>query len=71
MIHPLTILVTNCAPVEERGGIVSLYGSIRFFGVAVGPPLFSFLADFNSKIPFWSSGALAGVLLIMFVQSIA
>jgi ACDE family multidrug resistance protein len=66
VIPPLTILVTNCAPVEERGGIVSLYGSIRFFGVAVGPPLFSFLADFNSKIPFWSSGALTGSILIMF-----
>jgi len=66
VIPPLTVLVTNCAPIEERGGIVSLYGSIRFFGVAVGPPLFSFLADFNNKIPFWSSGALAVGLLIMF-----
>jgi MFS transporter, ACDE family, multidrug resistance protein len=66
VIPPLTILVTNCAPIEERGGIVSLYGSIRFFGVAVGPPLFSFLADFDSSIPFWVSAALAVILLGIF-----
>jgi ACDE family multidrug resistance protein len=59
VIPPLTILVTNCAPTQERGGIMSFYGSIRFFGVAVGPPLFSWLLDFNTKAPFWMSGALA------------
>lgn len=66
VITPLTILVTNCAPIDERGGIVSLYGSIRFLGVAIGPPFFSLLANFNDKIPFWSSGALAVGTLIMF-----
>ncbi len=68
VIPPLTILVTNCAPLEERGGIVSLYGSIRFLGVAVGPPLFSYLADFNGEIPFWLSGTLALLALVFFVR---
>jgi MFS transporter, ACDE family, multidrug resistance protein len=67
VIPPLTILVTNCAPTEERGGIMSLYGSIRFFGVAVGPPLFSWLLDINPRGPFWASGALAFLaFLILF-----
>jgi ACDE family multidrug resistance protein len=68
VIPPLTILVTNCAPTEERGGIMSLYGSIRFFGVAVGPPLFSWLLDINPKGPFWASGVLALLTFIILVR---
>lgn len=68
VIPPLTIIVTSCAPIEERGGIVSLYGSIRFLGVAVGPPLFSYLTDFDFRIPFWLSAALAFVLFIIFTR---
>ena len=65
IIPSLTIIVTNCAPTEERGGIVSLYGSIRFFGVALGPPLFSFLSDIREAIPFWGAGVMAIVLLAL------
>lgn len=68
VIPPLTILVTNCAPTEERGGIMSLYGSIRFFGVAVGPPLFSYLLDVNPRAPFWLSGALALAAFLILVR---
>lgn len=65
IIPSLTIIVTNCAPTEERGGIVSLYGSIRFFGVALGPPLFSVLSDIREAIPFWGAGVMAIVLLAL------
>ncbi|MDW7650150.1 MAG: MFS transporter [Bacillota bacterium] len=68
IIPPLTILVTNCAPTEERGGIMSLYGSIRFFGVAVGPPLFSYLLDLSPYAPFWLSAALAFLPFIILVR---
>lgn len=68
IIPPLTIMVTNCAPTEERGGIMSLYGSIRFFGVAVGPPLFSWLLDFNHHAPFGVSGALTLIPFIILVR---
>jgi ACDE family multidrug resistance protein len=68
IIPPLTILVTNCATTEERGGIMSLYGSIRFFGVAVGPPLFSYLLDLSRFAPFWLSGALAFVPFVILVR---
>ncbi len=67
IIPSLTILVTNSAPTEERGGIMSLYGSIRFFGVALGPPLFSILSDIRGGMPFWLSGVFALMLLIFFV----
>lgn len=68
IIPPLTILVTNCAPTEERGGIMSLYGSIRFFGVAVGPPLFSYLLDLRPQAPFWLASALTLVPLFILIR---
>ena len=68
VIPPLTILVTNCAPTEERGGIMSLYGSIRFLGVAVGPPLFSYLLRISPQAPFWLSGILALVPFIILIR---
>ncbi len=67
VIPSLTILVTNCAPVKERGGIMSLYGSIRFTGVAMGPYIYTLLTDINSKYFFWLSGVLAFLVLIFFM----
>lgn len=68
IIPSLTIIVTNSAPTEERGGIVSLYGSVRFFGVALGPPLFSILSDIREAIPFWSAGVAAAILVALFLR---
>jgi ACDE family multidrug resistance protein len=47
----LNTLITSSCETEERGMITSLYGSIRFFGVAAGPPLFGLLME---KSPFWT-----------------
>lgn len=66
VIPSLTILVTNCAPLKERGGIMSLYGSIRFIGVAMGPYIFTILTDINSKYFFWLSAVLALLVLVFF-----
>lgn len=68
VIPSLTILVSNCAPFEERGGIVSLYGSIRFFGVAVGPPVFSSLAGLSRRFPFWLSAAAAALCALLILR---
>ncbi|MGI6587502.1 MAG: MFS transporter [Peptococcia bacterium] len=45
-----TIITSSCRR-EERGMITSLYGSVRFFGVAGGPPFFGFLMEKNI---FWT-----------------
>lgn len=47
----LNTLITSSCEKEERGMITSLYGSIRFFGVAAGPPLFGLLME---KSIFWT-----------------
>lgn len=41
----LNTLVTSAVGIQERGIITSFYGSVRFFGVALGPPVFGALAN--------------------------
>ncbi|MGE5551553.1 MAG: MFS transporter [Bacteroidota bacterium] len=40
-LPPLNTLITSAAPRAERGGLTCLYGTVRFFGVAIGPPVFA------------------------------
>lgn len=35
--------ITGSVPTDRRGFVTSLYGSVRFLGVAVGPPIYSTL----------------------------
>lgn len=44
----LNILITNAIHRSERGIITSLYHSVRFFGVAIGPPLISLYGNQTS-----------------------
>ncbi len=43
----LNSFITSAVGKERRGFVTSLYGSVRFFGVAVGPPLFGWLMDWS------------------------
>nr|WP_204617646.1 MFS transporter [Desulforadius tongensis] len=56
----LNMLITSTTATEERGMVTSLYGSVRFFGVAFGPPVFGWLMNFGQPVMFWSAAALAG-----------
>ncbi|WP_446686383.1 hypothetical protein [Paenibacillus plantarum] len=38
----------------ERGTITFIYSSMRFIGVAVGPPLASVLVNFSLQVMFYS-----------------
>lgn len=57
----LNTLITSAVGIQERGIITSLYNSVRFFGVALGPPVFGAL----SGRPFILFLGLASILLIM------
>ena len=60
MVLPcLNTLVTSSASIKERGLITSFYGSVRFFGVALGPPLYGFLMARGTGLMFWSSAGLS------------
>lgn len=71
MVLPcLNTLITSAAS-NERGLVTSLYGSVRFFGVAFGPPLYGFLANKGTGLMFWSSSALtllSAILAYFFIN---
>jgi len=60
----LNFIITSSCQAQRRGLITSLYGSVRFFGVALGPPIFGLLMAQRSLM-FWSAAALAGVAAIL------
>ncbi len=48
MVLPaLNTLITSAAPEQHRGLTTAFYGTVRFGGVALGPPLFGILADIS------------------------
>jgi ACDE family multidrug resistance protein len=50
----LDALITEGIDKAERGTITSIYSSMRFIGVAVGPPLASVLMKMSSQLMFYS-----------------
>lgn len=61
----LNTLITGSASTDERGMVTSLYGGVRFFGVAIGPPLFGWLMRYGSFVMFWSASGVALVTGIL------
>jgi MFS transporter, ACDE family, multidrug resistance protein len=56
----LNTLVTSAVSQDSRGAVTAFYGSVRFLGVAAGPPIFGALMG-TPKIMFISMAALAGI----------
>jgi Arabinose efflux permease len=65
----LNTMITGAVDKAERGMITSLYSSLRFFGVAVGPPLFGWLMAKSHTIVFVTVSALslAALALVFFL----
>jgi len=68
----INLLITGAADQEERGMITCLYGTVRFFGAAFGPPIFGLFVT-NSKLPLFIVSAiamaLAGVLAFTCIKA--
>ncbi|WP_347487991.1 MFS transporter [Desulfoscipio sp. XC116] len=56
----LNTIITSTTAAEERGLITSVYGSVRFLGVAAGPPLFGYLMGISNAYMYWGGAILAG-----------
>lgn len=71
MLPALNTLITGASHADERGLITALYGTVRFFGVALGPPAFG-LVQGVGRLPMFLAGAgIAGValaLVLLFVR---
>jgi MFS transporter, ACDE family, multidrug resistance protein len=61
----LNNLITSAAGTQQRAGITSIYGAVRFIGVAFGPPLYGMLMKRSESLPFWFSAGLAAVTLVV------
>lgn len=55
----LNTFITSAVSKERRGVVTSLYGSVRFLGVAAGPPAFTWLRTVSPTWMFLSVGGLA------------
>lgn len=65
MVLPcLNTLITSAIGYQERGLITSLYSSVRFFGVALGPPIFGALNQ-QQMILFLSTAFLLLLSIIL------
>ncbi|MFD0714046.1 MFS transporter [Paenibacillus sp. GCM10027626] len=62
----LNTLITGAVDRSHRGMITSLYNSLRFLGVAFGPPIFSWLAGRSDMLLYFTVAGLSlGALLIV------
>ena len=67
----LNTMVTSSTKIAKRGAVTCFYGSVRFFGVAFGPPVFSMLDKRGSMILFLVPASIAlitAILSIIFVD---
>lgn len=55
----LNTMITGAVSKGERGMITSLYNSLRFLGVAAGPPLFGWMMDKSDRLVFITVSALS------------
>jgi ACDE family multidrug resistance protein len=61
----LNTMITGTVEKAERGMITSLYSSLRFLGVALGPPLFGWMMDMSHAVIFITVSCLALITLGM------
>ena len=61
----LNIIIAGSCAAERRGIVTSLYGSVRFFGVAIGPPAFGIMLAKGRPLMFWSAAGLAALAALL------
>lgn len=65
VLPPVNTMVTSSAA-QERGIVTCLYGSVRFFGVAMGPPLFNTVIDLG-RVPLFLGAAVLALIVTVLV----
>ncbi|SDH61065.1 MFS transporter, ACDE family, multidrug resistance protein [Alteribacillus persepolensis] len=61
----LDALITEGIKKEERGSITSIYSSMRFVGVAAGPPVAALLMKYNANYIYYLLAGLSAVAVII------
>ncbi len=61
----LNTMITGSVEKNQRGMITSIYNSLRFLGVAAGPPLIGMLMDIKDEWVFVTLSVLSGISLAL------
>ena len=61
----LNTMITGSVKQQQRGMITSLYNSLRFIGVAFGPPLFGWMMGISNRTVFITVSALSLITLAL------
>ncbi|MBB6730854.1 MFS transporter [Cohnella zeiphila] len=61
----LDALITEGIEKKQRGTATSIYSSMRFIGVAVGPPVASLLLERSQQSLFWLMGGLGAAAAVL------
>ncbi|MCL6593319.1 MAG: MFS transporter, partial [Alicyclobacillus sp.] len=67
VLPSLNMFITSTVGATQRGRITSLYGSVRFLGVAAGPPVFTWMMSHSVSLMFSVIAALTGVCALLAV----
>lgn len=59
VLPPINSLITGATSTDRRGMITCLYGTVRFFGVAIGPPTFGLAMELGKWPLFLGAAGLA------------
>ncbi len=70
VLPAINTLITSATGAEERGLVTCLYGSTRFFGVAMGPPVFAMATSLGKMPLFLGATALVGAAILIAFFSI-
>lgn len=57
--------ITGSVSTSKRGFVTSLYGSVRFLGAALGPPVYSALMDWSVKGMFMATAGLSLLIAVI------
>ncbi|MCH1626370.1 MFS transporter [Ferdinandcohnia quinoae] len=63
--------ITGSVSTEKRGFVTSLYGSVRFLGVAIGPPIYGWMMEWSRSGMFLTTASLTlvvGLLCLMLIR---
>lgn len=73
VLPPVNSIITGAAKSDKRGIVTSFYGTVRFFGVAMGPPAFGLLVEYGRWVMFISAAAitaLASLIAIFLITAV-
>lgn len=64
VLPSLNLLFTSSVPEQERGLVTAVYGSARFWAVAMGPPAFGLAERLGAHPVFWGAAGLAAAVAV-------